>query len=56
MCGIAGELRSDDQDPDLSILRTAMIALGIDASHGYERIHIHALHSVAPLIRACALS
>jgi peptidase M42 family hydrolase len=37
-------------------VRTALIAFGIDASHGYERIHIHALHSVARLIRAYALS
>ncbi len=37
-------------------VRTALVAFGIDASHGYERIHIHALHSVARLIRAYALS
>ena len=37
-------------------VRTALVAFGIDASHGYERIHTHALHSVARLIRAYALS
>ena len=37
-------------------VRTALVTFGIDASHGYERIHIHALHSVARLIRAYALS
>jgi len=37
-------------------VRTALITFGIDASHGYERIHMHALHSVARLIRSYALS
>ncbi|MBI1264894.1 MAG: osmoprotectant NAGGN system M42 family peptidase [Alphaproteobacteria bacterium] len=37
-------------------VRTALVTFGIDASHGYERVHIHALHSVARLIRAYALS
>ncbi len=37
-------------------VRTALVTFGIDASHGYERIHIHALHSVARLIHAYALS
>ena len=37
-------------------VRTALVAFGVDASHGYERIHIHALHSVARLIRAYSLS
>ena len=30
-------------------VRTALITFGIDASHGYERIHMHALKSVAEL-------
>jgi peptidase M42 family hydrolase len=30
-------------------VRTALITFGIDASHGYERIHIHALKSLAEL-------
>lgn len=30
-------------------VRTALIAFGIDASHGYERIHISALRNVAEL-------
>lgn len=33
-------------------VRTALIAFGIDASHGYERIHAHALTSVAALTAA----
>jgi peptidase M42 family hydrolase len=37
-------------------VRTALVTFGIDASHGYERIHMHALHSVARLIHAYALS
>lgn len=32
--------------------RTALITFGIDASHGYERIHVHALRSLAELITA----
>ena len=31
-------------------VRHALIAFGIDASHGYERIHMHALRSLAELI------
>jgi putative aminopeptidase FrvX len=31
-------------------VRTALVTFGIDASHGYERIHLHALTSVAELI------
>lgn len=31
-------------------IRTALITFGIDGSHGYERIHIHALRSLAELI------
>ncbi len=31
-------------------VRTALVAFGIDASHGYERIHVHALISIAELI------
>ena len=30
-------------------VRTALITFGIDASHGYERIHMHALKSIAEL-------
>ncbi|XBQ15904.1 MAG: osmoprotectant NAGGN system M42 family peptidase [Oceanicaulis sp.] len=37
-------------------VRTALVCFGIDASHGYERIHMHALHSVARLVRAYCLS
>ncbi|WP_173931884.1 osmoprotectant NAGGN system M42 family peptidase [Chelativorans sp. Marseille-P2723] len=31
-------------------VRTALVAFGVDASHGYERIHVHALCSVAELV------
>ncbi|MBU1385973.1 MAG: osmoprotectant NAGGN system M42 family peptidase [Alphaproteobacteria bacterium] len=37
-------------------IRTALITFGVDASHGYERIHTHALVSVARLTVAYALS
>ena len=37
-------------------VRTALITFGIDASHGYERIHMHALRSLAELITCYALS
>ena len=37
-------------------VRTALVAFGIDASHGYERIHTHALTSVARLVAAYAAS
>ena len=30
-------------------VRTALITFGVDASHGYERIHMHALRSLAEL-------
>ncbi|MCV0367846.1 osmoprotectant NAGGN system M42 family peptidase [Filomicrobium sp.] len=33
-------------------VRTALITFGIDASHGYERIHMNALRSVAELVTA----
>lgn len=33
-------------------IRTALITFGIDASHGYERIHVHALRSLAELVTA----
>ncbi|MEX0957003.1 MAG: osmoprotectant NAGGN system M42 family peptidase [Rhizobiaceae bacterium] len=33
-------------------VRTALLAFGVDASHGYERIHVHALRSVAELVTA----
>lgn len=37
-------------------VRTALITFGIDSSHGYERIHMHALRSLAELITAYATS
>ncbi|WP_306119328.1 MULTISPECIES: osmoprotectant NAGGN system M42 family peptidase [unclassified Roseitalea] len=37
-------------------VRSALITFGVDASHGYERIHTHALRSLAELITAYALS
>ncbi|HEY0130378.1 MAG TPA: osmoprotectant NAGGN system M42 family peptidase [Allosphingosinicella sp.] len=37
-------------------VRTALITFGIDASHGYERIHLHALKSIAELVCAYAAS
>lgn len=37
-------------------VRTALITFGVDASHGYERIHMHALQSVAQLALAYASS
>jgi peptidase M42 family hydrolase len=37
-------------------VRTALVAFGIDASHGYERIHLHALTSVARLVTAYVVS
>ena len=37
-------------------VRTALITFGIDASHGYERIHMHALRSLAELVTAYAVS
>lgn len=37
-------------------VRTALIAFGVDASHGYERIHTHALTSVARLMALYAAS
>lgn len=37
-------------------VRTALIAFGVDASHGYERIHSHALRSLAELICVYAAS
>jgi peptidase M42 family hydrolase len=37
-------------------VRAALIAFGIDASHGHERIHMHALRSLAELITAYAHS
>lgn len=37
-------------------VRTALITFGIDASHGYERIHMHALRSLAELVTAYATS
>ncbi len=37
-------------------IRTALATFGIDASHGYERIHVHALVSIAELITAYTTS
>jgi hypothetical protein len=37
-------------------VRTALITFGVDASHGYERIHMHALRSLAELATAYAAS
>ncbi|MEM8856510.1 MAG: osmoprotectant NAGGN system M42 family peptidase, partial [Pseudomonadota bacterium] len=33
-------------------VRTALVAFGVDSSHGYERIHLHALRSIAELLTA----
>ncbi len=37
-------------------VRTALLAFGVDGSHGYERIHIHSLRSLAELVAAYATS
>lgn len=37
-------------------VRTALLAFGVDSSHGYERIHLHALRSIAELLTAYATS
>ncbi|WP_299820963.1 osmoprotectant NAGGN system M42 family peptidase [uncultured Roseibium sp.] len=37
-------------------VRTALVTFGVDASHGYERIHMHALRSLAELATVYALS
>lgn len=37
-------------------IRTALVTFGVDASHGYERIHMHALRSTAELLTAYATS
>jgi peptidase M42 family hydrolase len=37
-------------------VRTALIAFGVDASHGYERIHLDALTALADLVVAYTLS
>ncbi len=37
-------------------IRTALITFGVDASHGNERIHLHALRSLAELITAYVTS
>ena len=37
-------------------VRTALVTFGVDASHGYERIHMHALRSLAELAAAYVLS
>jgi peptidase M42 family hydrolase len=33
-------------------VRTALVTFGVDSSHGYERIHMHALRSLAELVTA----
>ncbi|HEV7436032.1 MAG TPA: osmoprotectant NAGGN system M42 family peptidase [Pseudorhizobium sp.] len=37
-------------------VRTSLVTFGVDASHGYERIHTNALVSVAKLVGAFAVS
>ena len=37
-------------------VRTALITFGVDASHGYERIHMHALRSLAELVTTYVVS
>lgn len=37
-------------------VRTALITFGVDASHGYERIHMHALRSLSELVTAYVTS
>ncbi|NVK35479.1 MAG: osmoprotectant NAGGN system M42 family peptidase [Rhodobacteraceae bacterium] len=37
-------------------VRTALITFGVDASHGYERIHMHALRSLAELATGYIMS
>lgn len=37
-------------------VRTALATFGVDASHGYERINMHALRSVAELLTAYTMS
>lgn len=37
-------------------VRTALVTFGVDASHGYERIHAHALRSLAELLTCYCLS
>lgn len=37
-------------------VRTALATFGVDASHGYERIHMHALRSLAELLTCYGLS
>ncbi|WP_182085405.1 osmoprotectant NAGGN system M42 family peptidase [Aureimonas sp. ME7] len=37
-------------------VRTALVTFGVDASHGWERIHVHALRSLAELLTAYAVS
>ena len=37
-------------------VRTALICFGVDGSHGWERIHMHALRSLAELVTAYIVS
>jgi hypothetical protein len=37
-------------------VRTALATFGVDASHGYERIHMHALRSLAEMLTCYGMS
>lgn len=37
-------------------VRTSLVTFGVDASHGYERIHMHALRSLSELVTAYVVS
>ncbi|MGD9783168.1 MAG: osmoprotectant NAGGN system M42 family peptidase [Hyphomicrobiaceae bacterium] len=37
-------------------VRTALVTFGVDASHGYERVHMHALRSLAELLTCYSMS
>ncbi len=37
-------------------VRSALVTFGVDASHGYERIHLHALRSLSELVTAYVTS
>ena len=37
-------------------VRTALVTFGVDASHGWERVHMHSLRSLAELLTAYAQS
>jgi putative aminopeptidase FrvX len=50
--------RSDSASAEVAghDVRTALITFGIDSSHGYERIHMHSLRSLAELVSAYVTS